>query len=170
MLMAALPSIMFRQGCHHQSFGTTHGESSQRTPSCERAIPEGPQRAISKAVGGYALQRKCPAGQPKKRSFIRSVVLGPGFVNLVLWFFRLFAFPKPDRPASISRKLFCCNRTAMADFLSISNQPLCQNTGQLRLSPSRHRSLQSVANRVTTAGGDSLDRSPWNALLRHHLD
>ena len=139
MLMAALPSIMFRQGCHHQSFGTTHGESSQRTPSCERAIPEGPQLAISKAVGGICPAKEMPRGATKtKRSFILSVVLGPGFVNLVLWFFRLFALPKPDRPASISRKLFCCNRKAMADFLSISNQPLCQNTGQLRLSPSRH--------------------------------
>ena len=38
-----------------------------RRSACERAIPEGPQWAISKAGWGHAPQRKCPEGQHNQK-------------------------------------------------------------------------------------------------------
>ena len=44
------------------------GDTSQRTPWCERAIPEGPQSAYLQGGWGYAPQRNDPMGQKKNQT------------------------------------------------------------------------------------------------------
>ena len=98
MLMAALPSIMFRQGCHHQSFEPPTGNQASVLPRASGPSPKGRNGRSQRRWGGYAPQRKCPAGQPKQKD--RSFGLLFWVRALSIWFYGFsVCLPSPSPTA-----------------------------------------------------------------------
>ena len=68
MVMAALPSIVFRQGCHHQSPGTTHGETQASVlPGASGPSPKGRNGRSQRGGGATPRKGNAPRGNKKKK-------------------------------------------------------------------------------------------------------
>jgi hypothetical protein len=75
MLMATLLSRVFRQGCHHQSPGTTHGETQASVlPGASGPSPKGRKWLISKADGATPHKGTTPWAKKKTK---RVLFFGP---------------------------------------------------------------------------------------------